>query len=146
MVQECWFKNYGRPLAVMTDPEGCLQEREVAQWSSGQKILPRELHDVHLTTHHVRTCFDNCTEAQNELHQRRGYSPFQVLIGRSPPGLPLLDEKIRRNRCILDHRRETTTAQSTRVVQVVPGEEVGLHQRRREMHRSRPWRLWSSGE
>ena len=25
--------------------------------------------------------FDDCTEAHNELHRRRGYSPFQLLIG-----------------------------------------------------------------
>ena len=37
--------------------------------------------------------FDDCTEAHNELHRRRGYSPFQLLIGRSPPGLPLDGDK-----------------------------------------------------
>ena len=33
--------------------------------------------------------FDNCTEAHNVLHQRRRESPFELLIGRSPPGVPL---------------------------------------------------------
>ena len=37
--------------------------------------------------------FDNCTEAHNELHWPRGYSHFQLLIGRSPLGLPLEDEE-----------------------------------------------------
>ena len=37
--------------------------------------------------------FDDCTEVHNELHRRRGYSPFQLLIGRSPPGLPLDGDK-----------------------------------------------------
>ena len=32
--------------------------------------------------------FDDCKEPHNELHRRRGYSPFQLLTGRSPPGLP----------------------------------------------------------
>ena len=56
------------------------------------KIMPRELHDVHLTTLHVATFVDN-TEAHNELHWRRLHSPFQLLIGRSPPGLALEDDK-----------------------------------------------------
>ena len=37
--------------------------------------------------------FDDCTEGHNELHRQRGYSPFQLLIGRSPPGLPLDGDK-----------------------------------------------------
>ena len=37
--------------------------------------------------------FDDCTEAHNESHRRRGYSPFQLLSGRSPPGLPLDGDK-----------------------------------------------------
>ena len=37
--------------------------------------------------------FDNCSAAHNELHRRRWCSLFQLLMGRSPLGLPLEDEK-----------------------------------------------------
>ena len=48
MLQECWFKYYRCPMAVMTDPEGCFREdtfqrmaglhQGVASWSSGQSV------------------------------------------------------------------------------------------------------------
>ena len=45
--------------------------------------------------------FDDCTEAHNELHRRRGYSPFQLLIGRSPPELPTgWRQAIGRSECV----------------------------------------------
>ena len=114
MLQESWCKFYGRPETVMTDPEGCFRERLFREWLAS-KILkwdpqPAEaawrigivdkVLDVlkNAATRAARrapedtSCgalFDDCTEAHNELHHRRGYSPFQLLIGRSPPGLPL---------------------------------------------------------
>ena len=107
MLQESWFKFYGRPETVMTDPEGCFREwlasKNVrwdpqpaeAAWRIG--ILDKKL-DV-LKNAATRAAmrapedtsyealFDDCTEAHNELHRRRGHSPFQLLSGRSPPGL-----------------------------------------------------------
>ena len=32
MLQESWFKFYGRPETVMTDPEGCFRERLFREW------------------------------------------------------------------------------------------------------------------
>ena len=91
--------------------------------------------------------FDDYTEAQNELHHRRGYSPFQLLISRSPPGLPLDENKqlgevsaslTSDGRHRLHIQRECYRAYLD--------EEMSLHQKRREMHKSRPFRVWSSGE
>ena len=118
MLQESWFKFYGRPETVMTDPEGCFRERLFREWLASKNvrwdpqpaeaawrigILDKVL-DVlkNAATRAARrapedtSCealFDDCTEAHNELHRRRGYSPFQLLIGRSPPGLPLDGDK-----------------------------------------------------
>ena len=91
--------------------------------------------------------FDDCTEAHNELHRRRGYSHFQLLIGRSPRGLPLNGDKqlgevsaslTSDGRHRLHIQRECHRAYLD--------EEMSLQQRRREMHKSRPFRVWSSGE
>ena len=116
MLQESWFKFYGRPETVMTDLEGCFRERLFREWLASKNvrwdpqpaeaawrigILDKVL-DVlkNAATRAVRrapedtSCealFDDCTEAHNELHRRRGYSPFQLLIG--PPGLPLDGDK-----------------------------------------------------
>ena len=86
-------------------------------------------------------------EAHNELHRRRGYSPFQLLIGRSPPGLPLDGDKqlgelsaslTSDGRHRLHFQRECYRAYLD--------EEISIQQRRCEMHKSRPFRIWSSGE
>ena len=118
MLQESWFKFYPRPETVMTDPEGCFRERLFREWLASKNvkwdpqpaeaawrvgILDKVL-DVlkNAATRAIRrapedtSCealFDDCTEAHNELQRRRGYSPFQLLIGRSPPGLPLDGDK-----------------------------------------------------
>ena len=156
----------------MTDPEGCFRERLFREWLASKNvkwdpqpaeaawrigILDKVL-DVlkSAATHAVRrapedaSCealFDDCTEAHNELHRRRGYSPFQLLIGRSPPGLPLDGDKqlgevsaslMSDGRHRLHIQRECYRAYLD--------EEMSLQQKRREMHKSRPFRVWSSGE
>ena len=90
-----------RPETVMTDPEGCFRERLFREWLASKNvkwdpqpaeaawrigILDKVL-DVlkNAATRAARraaedtSCevlFDDCTEAHNELHRRRGYSPF----------------------------------------------------------------------
>ena len=167
MLQESWFKFYGRPETVMTDPEGCCRGRLFREWLASKNvkwnpqpaeaawrigILDKVL-DVlmNAATRVARrapedtSCealFDDCTEAHNELHRRRGYSPFQLLIGRSPPGLPLDGDKqlgeVSASLTRLHIQRECYRAYLD--------EEMSLQQKRREMHKSRPFRVWSSGE
>ena len=108
VVSENKFQRMVASKNVRWDPQ-----REEAAWRIGvldkmldvTETLPRELHDGHLMTRGVRTFWDCCTEAHNEVHRRGGYSPFQLLIGRSPLGLPLEDEKkIPIHQCFFDHR------------------------------------------
>ena len=101
----------------MTNPKRCVRERLFREWlASNVRWDPQpaeaawrigildEVLDVlkNAVTRAARrapqdtSCealFDDCTEAHNEPHRRRGYSPFQLLIGRSPPGLPLDGDK-----------------------------------------------------
>ena len=125
----------------------------MAHWNLGKKVL-----DVlkNAATRAARrapedtSCealFDDCTEAHNELHRRRDYSPFQLLFVRSPPGLPLDGDKqlgevsaslTSDGRHRLHIQRECHRAYLD--------EEMRLQQRRREIHKSRPFRVWSSGE
>ena len=115
---DLWFKYYTRPMAVMTDPEGCFREKPFREWLASKSVrwdpllgeaawrtgvLDKVLDATNnyatraaRRAPHDTPCedmFDNCTEAHNELHRRRGYSPFQRRIGRSPLGLPLEDKK-----------------------------------------------------
>ena len=91
--------------------------------------------------------FDDCTEAQNELHRRRGYSPFQLLIGRSPPGLPLNgDKQLGEVSASLTSDGRHRLHIQRECYRAYLDEEMSLQQKRREMHKSRPFRVWSSGE
>ena len=79
-----------------------------------------------------------CTEAHNELHRRRDYSPFQLLIGRSPPGLPLDGEKQlgEVSASLTSDGRHRLHIQRE-CYRVYLDEEMSLQQKRREMHK---WR------
>ena len=170
MLQESWFKFYGRPETVMTDPEGCFRERFVfREWLASKNVKwdpqPAEvawrigiLDKVlvvlkNAATRAARrapedtTCealFDDCTEAHNELLRRRGYSPF--LIGRSPPGLPLDgDTQLGEVSASLTSDGRHRLHIQRECYRDYFGEEVSLQQKRREMHKSRPFRVWSSG-
>ena len=91
--------------------------------------------------------FDHCTEAHNELHRRRGYSPFQLLIGRSPPGLPLDgDTQLGEVSASLTSDGRHRLHIQLECYRAYLDEEMSLQQKRREMHKSRPFRVWSSGE
>ena len=172
MLQESWFKFYGRPETVMTDPKGCFRERLFREWLASKNvrwdpqpaeaawrigILDKVL-DVlkNAATRAARrapedtSCealFDDCTEAHNELHRRRGYSPFQLLIGRSPPGLPLDgDKQLGEVSTSLTSDGQHRLHNQRECYRAYLDEELSLQQKRREMHKSRPFRVWSSGE
>ena len=38
MLQESWFKFYGRPEVVMTDPEGCFRDHLFREWLSSKNV------------------------------------------------------------------------------------------------------------
>ena len=38
MLQESWFKFYGRPETVMTEPEGCFRERLFREWLASKNV------------------------------------------------------------------------------------------------------------
>ena len=91
--------------------------------------------------------FDDCTEAHNELHRRRGYSPFQLLIGRSPPGLPLDgDKQLGEVSASLTSDGRHRLHIQRECYRAYLDEEMSLQHKRRETHKSRPFRVWSSGE
>ena len=142
---ESWFKFYGRPETVITDPEGCFRERLFREWLASKNAkwdpqpaeaawrtgIPDKVLDVlkNAATRAARrapedtSCealFDDCTEAHIELHRRRGYSPFQLLIGRSPPGLPLDGDKaIGRSGCVTSDGRHRLHSKGNAIVPIL---------------------------
>ena len=91
--------------------------------------------------------FDDCTEAHNELHRRRGYSPFLLLIDRSSPELPLDgDKQLGEVSVSLTSDGRHRFHIQRECYRAYFEEEMRLQQKRREMHKSRSFRVWSSGE
>ena len=152
----------------MTDPEGCFRERLFWKWLASKNVkwdrnqlkqrgaLDRVLDVLKSAATRARrapedtSCealFDDCTEAHNELHRRRGYSPFQLLIARSPPGLPLdRDKQLGEVSTSLTSDGRHRLHSQRECYRAYLDEEMSLQQKRREMHKSRPFRVWSSGE
>ena len=156
----------------MTDPEGCFRERlfrerlasknvkwdpQPAEAACRIGILDKVL-DVlkNAATRAAKrtpedtSCealFDDCTEAHNELHRRRSFSPFQLQIGRSPPGLPLDgDKQLGEVSASLTNDGRHRLHIQRECYRAYLDEDMSLQQKRREMHKSRPFRVWSSGE
>ena len=119
MLRKCWFDCYGVPVDVMTDPEGCIQDKHCRVWSACEDVkwdaqqgeaawrtgVVDKVCDVIKNcakrsvrrAHHDTSCediFDVCTDGRTERLWRRGHSPFQLLVRTSPPGLPPEDEKL----------------------------------------------------
>ena len=72
---------------------------------------------------------------------------FQLLIGRSPPGLPLDgDKQLGEVSASLTSDGRHRLHIQRECYRAYLDEEMSLQQKRREMHKSRPFRVWSSGE
>ena len=108
-----WMRHYGQPDTLQFDPEGCFREdRHFKSWLSEGCIRPNMLpgeaswklgtinklidsvkgmatklarrvpHDVS-----AQEIFDAATTAHGDLHRRHGFSPFQLMTGRTPKGI-----------------------------------------------------------
>ena len=77
-------------------------------------------------------------EAHNELHRRIVYSPFQLLIGRSTPGLPLDgDQQLGEVSASLTSDGRHRLHIQRECYRAYLDEDLSLQQKRREMHKSR---------
>ena len=118
MLQESWFKFYGRPETVITDPEGCFRERLFREWlaSKNAKWDPQlvEAARIEILDKVLDVLKNAATRAARRAPERHllarfcltiaqrlitSYTVGEVihlsswLIGRSPAGLPLDGDK-----------------------------------------------------
>ena len=112
-----WTKFYGRPVMFHTDPEGCFSSNEFKRKLAAMNIMPAPipgeaawkigLLDKVLDTIKesatraarrlpssvsIQELFDMTCEVHNDLHPR-GSSPFQLLIGRTPRGVGITEDR-----------------------------------------------------
>ena len=96
----------------------------------------------------IQEFFDECTTAHNDLHRNRGFSPWKLLLGKTPTdntacedpdlaqcSVELVDEAAKQR---LRVQEESDKAYIE--------EELSLRKRRKEIHQARPWRHWAAGE
>ena len=96
----------------------------------------------------IQEIFDACTTAHNDLHRNRGFSPWQLLLGKAPT-----DKSVYENpdlaQCSVEAVDEAAK-QRLRVkkesYKTLIEEELSLRKRRKEIHQSRSWRHWAAGE
>ena len=93
--------------------------------------------------------FGECTTAHNDLHRNRGFSPWQLLRGKTPTDKSLC-ENPDLARCsveVVDEAAKAAFPSEGRVLQRRTSKrELSLRNRRKEIHQARPWRHWASGD
>ena len=81
---DCWFKYHGRPMAVMTDPEGCFREKHFRERLASKNVRwdpqPGEaawrIGVLHLTTHHLKSCLTTVQKHTTNFIGDKGSHPF----------------------------------------------------------------------
>ena len=168
-----WIKKYGKPNIVRTDPEGAFRDQGFrrglaaksirldigpgdASWKTGvlgitlDTIKQPAIRVARRTPDSVTNqgIFDECTTAHNDQHRNRGFSQWQLLLGKTPT-----DKSVYENpdlaQCSVEVVDETAK-QRFRVKEesckAYIEEELSLRKRRKETHQARPWRHWAAGE
>ena len=174
MALDSWMKHMGRFETLLTDPEGCFCDWEFRNWLSDREIMwlpcPGEAHWKNgLAERMVQMCkesatrcakrlppdtpmqllFDGISSAHGDLYRSRGFSPFQLLHGRLPPGLGL-DLSTESLPAMSRHAHDTVLAGKLLVKQhsyraylehVTSNREAA-----QRLHQNRPLSHWKSGD
>ena len=95
----------------------------------------------------IQEIFDECTAAHNDLHRNRGFSPWQLLMGKNRETKQLVKILIWLSAVL---NWWTKLRNSLRVKEesykAYIEEELSLRKRRKEIHQARSWRHWAAGE
>ena len=156
-----WIKYYGKPDIVRTDPEGVflvqgfrrgLAAKSIRQLlivgmrPGKQEVLGKTLDTTKQAATRVaqrtpdsvtsQEIFDECTTAHNDLHRNRGFSPWQVLLGKTPS-----DKSVCENLDLAQRSVEVVDEAAKQRLRVKEEsyKALSLRERRKEIHQTRPW-------
>ena len=165
---------YGKPNIVRPDPEGAFRDQGsrrglaaksirldidfgAASWKTG--VLGKTLDTIKQSATRapqrtpdsvtIQEIFHESATAHNDQHRTRGFSPWQLLLGKAPT-----DESVFENPDLAQYNVEVmdqAVKQRLRVKEEsykahIEG-ELSLRKRRREIHQARPWRQhWAASE
>ena len=95
----------------------------------------------------AQTIFDLATIAHGDLHRRHGFSPLQLLIGRTPDGVGLQQVDLGNASATLASAPMTKklTMQQAAYETYIQ-EHMSEEAYRKKVHQSRPSHTWASGE
>ena len=167
-----WVKYYGKPDIVRTDPGGAFRDQGFRRGLAAKSIrLDIDLGDASCKTgvrgktldtikHSairvarrtldsvtLQEIFHECTTVHNALHRNRGFSLWQLLLGKT-----LTDKSVRENPDLAQCSVEVVdeAAKQRRVKEesykAYIEEELSLRRRRKEISSSRLWKHWAAVE
>ena len=104
----------------------------------------------------IQEIFDECTTAHNDLQRNRGFSPWQLLLGKTPTDMSAC-ENPDLAQCgveVVDEAAKQRLRVKEESYKAYIEEELSLRKRRKKIHQARPWRhsagewcwYWKSGK
>ena len=166
-------KYYGKPDIVRTDPEGAFRNQGFrrglaaksirldvdpgeASWKTG--VLGKTLDTIKQSAIRVarrtpdnvtiQEIFDECTTAHNDSHRNRGFSPWQLLLGKTPTDKTACEDPDLAQCCleVVDEAAKQRLRVKEESYKAYIEEELSLRKRRKEIHQARFWKHWAAGE
>ena len=86
--------------------------------------------------------------AHNDLHRQRGFSPWQLLLGKTPTDKTACEDPDLAQCSVelVDEAAKQRLRVKEESYKAYVEEELSLRKRRKEIHQARPWRHWAKGE
>ena len=96
----------------------------------------------------IQEIFGECTTAHNDLHRNRGFSPLQLLLGKTPTDKAACEDPdlAQCNVELVDEAANQRLRVKEESYKAYIEEELSLRKRRKEIHQAQPWRHWAAGE
>ena len=172
-----WIKYCGKPNIIRTVPEGACRDQGFrralaaksirldidpgdASWKT--RVLGKTLEcikqaAVRAARRTIQEFFHECTTVHNDWHRNRGFSPLQLLLGRTPSDQSICEDPdlAQRSVEVVDEAAKQRLRVKEESHEAYIEEELSLRKCRKETHQARPWRhgaaiewcwYWRSGK
>ena len=96
----------------------------------------------------IQEIFDERTTAHNDFHRNRGFSPWQLLLEKTPTDKTACEDPDLAQ-CsveVVDEAAKQRLRVKEESYKAYIEEELSFRKRRKEKHQGRPWRHWAAGE
>ena len=168
-----WVKYYDKPHIVRTDPEGAFRDQGFGRGLAAKSIrldsdpedasrktgvLGKTLDTIKQSAIRVarrtpanvssQEIFHECSAAHIDLHRNRGFSLWQLLLGKTPSDKTACEDPDLAQ-CsveVVDEAAKQRLRVKEESYKAYIEEELSLRKGLKEIHQARPWRHWSASE